>query len=65
METWQLSAAEGQIIKTLRKLDSSHQSFKLIVYGYRTSTDKRIWDLEPIPKIRLQTKEPLSLAVDD
>lgn len=62
---WALSVTEGRIIEKLRELQRNYRSFKLILYGFRTDRDKKIIDMEPIPKIRLEEREPLSLAVDD
>lgn len=65
MARWDLNSVEGRVIEKLRQLQHNHRSFKLILYGFVTDRGKHILDMEPIPKIRLEERTPLSAAVDD
>lgn len=59
-----LTSEEQQIIEKLRWLRKTYANFKLVIYG-QGSAARRVLDLEWSPRIRLEQREPLSLAVDD
>ena len=64
MATWQLTAWEGRIIEELRKLERQANEWRLEVIG-SFQHGKRAYSLRPTPYLRVEPREPLSLAVDD
>ena len=64
MATWQLSVVEGRLIEELRKLAQQANEWKLEVLG-SFQHGKRTYAIRPTPYLRVEPREPLSLAVDD
>ena len=64
MGAWQLSVVEGRLIEEFRALRSRSHEFKLEIIA-SMAHGKTVVSLRPTPYLRIEPKEPLSLAVDD
>ena len=64
MATWQLSREEGLVVEEMRKLVQRSNEWRLEVLG-TFQHGKRTYAIRPTPYLRVEPREPLSLAVDD
>ena len=64
MSQWELRPHEARLIEELRKLEQRANEWKLEVLG-SVQHGKRVYHLRPTPYLRIEPREPLSLAVDD
>lgn len=64
MAQWALSQIEGRLIEEFRTLQRRSQEFKLEIIA-SMSHGVSVVSLRPTPYLRIESKEPLSLAIDD
>lgn len=64
MAQWALTRIEGRIIEEWRALQRRSQDGKLEIV-LSMAHGKTVVSLRPTPYLRLETLEPLSLAIDD
>ena len=59
-----LTVPEAKLEEAFRQLDRQHNEFTLTISGFMRS-GKRQLVLEPKPRIYLEVRDPLSIAVED
>lgn len=64
MTHWELTSHESRLIEELRKLEHQANEWRLEVLG-TFQHGKRTYAIRPTPYLRVEPREPLSLAVDD
>ena len=64
MATGPVSRNEERLLATFRDLDRHHNEFTLTISGFMRG-GKRQLVMEPKPRIYLEERIPLSVAVDD
>lgn len=64
MAQWALTGVEGRVVEEMRKLSRQANEWRLEIIG-SVSHGQVVISLRPTPYLRIEPKEPLSLAVDD
>lgn len=64
MASWELSGVERRMIEEMRRLSQQTNEWKLEVLG-SFQHGRRFYTIRPTPYYRVESKEPLSLSVDD